>query len=109
MPNNQAGYGQSDELAVAAAVVLDPRLTEIWQLIWGELGESCGEGHAVPLDAMGALLRLAYVQGYADAAVESDPAALWVELGVRDPALSRSKRSARLRGTGRARRGSSGR
>lgn len=112
MVNEQGGCGQSDNLAASAAMVLDPRLAEIWQLVWVECDAECDDGNdnrnAVPLGVLGPLLRLAYLQGYADAVTET-PETLWVELGVRDPALSGPTASERPPANGRARRGSSDR
>ncbi|TMK17683.1 MAG: hypothetical protein E6G68_08380 [Actinobacteria bacterium] len=89
MANNQARREETaEELASAAEVVIDPRLAEIWQLLWGLVPE--GEDAPVPLsaDAFGGLLRLAYFQGYADACAEEVPGALFAELGVRGGPVS---------------------
>ena len=69
-------------LATRAAVVLDPRLAEIWQLIWS--GAPDGEEHpGVSEEIMAGLLRLAYLQGFADAKDEPVDGALYRELGIR--------------------------
>lgn len=109
MADEQGVCGPIDALAASAAVVLDPRLADIWQLVWSETDEGRGERNVVPLDVLGALIRLAYLQGYADAVTEDDPGAFFSALGVRDPSLSRSKETRRRRGSGRARHDSSDR
>jgi hypothetical protein len=85
----QGVCGGGEELALSAAVILDPRLAEIWQLVWGcaaRMGNR--DGAPSSLEALGALLRLAYVQGYADAAAEEVPGLLFDELGLRRPTPS---------------------
>jgi hypothetical protein len=101
--------GESEALALSAAVVLDPRLAEIWQLVWSCESadrEDCGSGWS--MGSIGALLRLAYLQGYADAAAEIVPGSLFTELGLRSPAPVPPKRSRSRRAPGRALPGSSG-
>jgi hypothetical protein len=91
MPIEQDGCAEGGGLASAAAVVLDPRLAEVWQLVWGltdgadavpKTGSEPGPA-GVRVEVVGALLRLAYLQGYADAYAEEVPGELFAELGVR--------------------------
>jgi len=104
-----------DSLATRAALSIDPRLAEVWQLVWslddtypGEtLDSPCGMG-LVAGEVLGPLLRLAYMTGYADASEESEPTALFRELGVRAPRTTLGPRERRPR-RARARSGSSGR
>jgi hypothetical protein len=110
MANEQGECVEGDELALSAAVVLDPRLAEVWQLVW-----TCAEEGADPeeagwsLETLGGLLRLAYVQGYADATTEGIAGSLFGELGLRRPRrVSRPTGSKNRRARGRARRDSSG-
>jgi hypothetical protein len=104
MAIEQGGCTDGDALALSAAVVLDPRLADVWQLVW-----TCGAEMDEPgeltwsLETLGALLRLAYVQGYADASAEAVPGSLFGELGLRRPGISRPTRSATRRARGRAR------
>jgi len=98
-------------LASKAEMILDPRLAEVWQLLWaGEEGllseDPAGEAGGVPEEVLAGLLRLAYLQGYADATAEPHPGELYRELGIRGPSITR-KAAARARG-GRRRPGSSG-
>jgi hypothetical protein len=109
MPDEQGLCGPNDGLAAVAAVVLDPRLADVWQLIWAEADDDVSAVNGVSLEAVGGLMRLAYLQGYADAATDPDPGALFAELGVRDPSINRPIASGRRRAIGRARRDSSGR
>lgn len=115
MADEQGKYPEQEQspeaLALSAAVVLDPRIAEIWQLVWSceaadpELGESSWS-----FGSLGALLRLAYVQGYADAVAEPVPGSLFAELGLRGPAtISPPKRSRSRRAPGRGTPDSSGR
>jgi hypothetical protein len=107
--------GPADSLATRAALSIDPRLAEVWQLIWslddtypGEtLDSPCGMGR-VAGEVLGPLLRLAYMTGYADASEEGEPMTLFGELGVRAPRATPGPRERRPRRV-RARFGSSGR
>jgi hypothetical protein len=82
-------------LATKAEVVLDPRLAEVWQLLWSQDGEAAS---TVPDELLAALLRLAYLQGYADASAEPEPGELYRELGIRDGLTATgSSRGARAR------------
>lgn len=73
-----------ERLVARAELVLDPRLADVWQLVWSDAGASDESvPDAVSEATLGALLRLAYVVGYADAKDESDDGALLRELGVR--------------------------
>jgi len=107
---NQRGYvGEPEPLAMSAAITLDPRLAEVWQLLWSLDPAQEEESGGVPLEAIGGLLRLAYLQGYFDASSENVPGTLFAELGVREPESSMSRRaSARRPRRGRGRSGSSG-
>jgi len=111
MPIEQRGYTQEPkDLALSAAVILDPRLAELWQLVWAAYPMGDEGVDAVPCEALGGLLRLAYLQGYSDAAEDPVPGALFDELGVRSVgAVSSQRRSARRRGSGRGKPGSSDR
>ena len=99
---------QDDGLALSAAIVLDPRLTEVWQLVWATASEA-GEPdeEAWSLETLAALLRLAYVQGYSDAACEVVPGSLYGELGLRRPPRVIPPATRNRRARGRSRRGSS--
>ena len=77
-------------LATRAEVVLDPRLAEIWQLIWSGAGNG-DEDAVVPEEVMAGLLRLAYLQGFADAKDEPEDGALYRELGIRVPGATAKK------------------
>ena len=70
-------------LASKAEVVIDPRLADVWQLLWA--GQVDGDG-PLSVGTVAALLRLAYLHGYADAHAEPEPGALFRDLGVRPPA-----------------------
>ena len=109
MAVEQGGCVGNDGLALSAALVLDPRLAEVWQLVWATAarGEEADD-EAWSLETLAALLRLAYVQGYADAAGESVPGSLFVELGVRRPPRVIPLVTRNRRARGRSRRGSSG-
>jgi hypothetical protein len=98
----------NDGLALSAAVVLDPRLAEVWQLVWATSSES-GEPdeEAWSLETLAALLRLAYVQGYSDAAGEAVPGSLYGELGLRPSPRVSPPATRNRRARGRSRRGSS--
>ena len=109
MPDEQGLCGPNDGLAAAAAVVLDPRLAEVWQLIWAEADGAVSSLDVLPVEVVGGLMRLAYLQGYSDAATDPDPGAFFAELGVRDPSVNRQFGSARRQANDRARRDSSGR
>jgi hypothetical protein len=96
--HEQGVCGDGQELALSAAVILDPRLAEIWQLVWA------ASPYAAYLDApacsfatLGALLRLAYVQGYADAMTEERSGSLFEELGLRRPEVVSRPPSSRSR------------
>jgi hypothetical protein len=92
-------------LASKAEMVLDPRLAEVWQLIWA--GDEKPPSDGVSEEVLAGLLRLAYMQGYADATAEPDAGELYRELGIRGPSITR-KEAARPLGAQR-RPGSSGR
>src|SRR5687768_13528723 len=106
MPNEQGEYtapGDIRRLAGKAAIVIDPRLADLWQLVWSRPDEG-----SVPLGTLAALLRLAYAQGYADAHDEETAGSLYLELGL--PAARRGRpRSARRSRRGRAASGNSDR
>jgi hypothetical protein len=87
-------------LATRAEMVLDPRLVELWQLLWS----GCAED-GLSEETLAGLLRLAYLQGFTDAKDEVVEGELYRELGLRAPA---STTSWRRRGA-RSRSGSSGR
>ena len=97
----------TEGLASKAELVLDPRLTEVWQLIWSGEEDPPEEARGVSEEVLAGLLRLAYMQGYADATAEPIAGALYRELGIRGPSITR-KESARPLGA-RRRPGSSGR
>jgi hypothetical protein len=93
---------EEEGLAARAELLLDPRLAEVWQLVWAggpdadEPGEAADPGVSEPM--LACLLRLAYLQGYADATAEPEPGALYRELGVRDPvARERTERRRAVR------------
>lgn len=117
MPADQGRCsGGPERLALEAAVVIDPRLADVWQVVWagGANGEDAEEpAGCVPLETLGVLLRLAYLHGYADATAEPAQGALYAELGVREPPAdvgARTRRGpARRSRRGRAGPGSSGR
>ncbi|MGH2785800.1 MAG: hypothetical protein ACRDJ1_11100 [Actinomycetota bacterium] len=92
----------TESLASRAEVVLDPRLAEIWQLIWTGVA---GDETRVTEETLAGLLRLAYLQGFADAKEEAVEGELYRELGLRVPVTE--TRAVRLPG-GRPRRRSSG-
>lgn len=82
----------AEGLASRAEVVLDPRLAEVWQLVWARHPDPGDEELGmVPEEMLAGLLRLAYVQGYTDAAAEPDAGMLYRELGVRDPTVTGRK------------------
>jgi len=109
----QGRCDQRAELAMAAAVVVDPRLADVWEIVWTSLLDAYDPSDpsdpGVPLETIGALLRLAYVQGYADAADEPVPGLLYSELGVRKAQVIRPTSARPRRGSGRAPPGNSGR
>lgn len=76
---------ETDRLTSTAELVIDPRLAELWQLVWGCAGQDEDIERTESEATLGCLLRLAYLQGYTDAAEEPEPGALWRELGVRPP------------------------
>lgn len=83
----------AERLAERAELVLDPRLAEVWQVAWSLAGrlDPVEQDSFEPVFAeptLAALLRLAYLQGYADATSEEVERSLYRELGVRDPGLS---------------------
>jgi len=78
---------QHRELLNTAEVVLDARLAEEWQFLWSLSDDDLREWPQMAL--LGAMMRLAYLQGYTDGRVEETPGQLFEELGVRDP-LSRT-------------------
>lgn len=105
-PDERERAEHAQRLALSAALVLDPRLADVWQLLWSLQDEASEPGidrQGCPVEQVAALLRVAYLQGHADAAAESDPGALYRELGVRVPTAS-----ARRPRSDRVRRGSSG-
>ena len=84
---------EDDGLALSAAVVVDPRLAEVWQLVWATASQGGDpDEEAWSLETLAALLRLAYVQGYADAAGEAVPGSLFCELGCAGPRGSARRR-----------------
>ena len=96
--------GDADRLASSAAVTLDPRLADVWQLIWNLDGAYPGETLEPPKErdgvfsaVLGPALRLAYLTGYLDARSEAEPGALIRELGLRVPRAEPSRRARRLR------------
>ncbi len=101
---------EPNELATRAELVIDPRLAEVWQLVWScpadpdEGTEPVREG-AGSEALLAALLRLAYLRGYADSAEEVGIGTLWRELGVRGPGPT-AKGAARLQGARRPSRSS---
>ena len=106
MPNEQGEYTAADDprrLAGEAAVVIDPRLADLWQLVWTRPDDG-----SVPLETLAALLRVAYAQGYADAHAEETIGSLYLELGLPAPTMGRP-RSARPSRRGRAASGNSDR
>ena len=96
-----------ESLASRAEVVLDPRLAELWQLVWGA-AESDGEDRFLSEDLVGGLLRLAYLQGFAEAKDEPVEGDLYRELGVRAVTASRPEGPPVGPGAARRRRRSSG-
>lgn len=71
--------GSSMAFVDRAAVVMDPRLADIWAALW-ERDEAC-----VPMDSMSGLLRLAYLTGYHDCLVEPERGELYRKIGLRIP------------------------
>lgn len=97
----------TERLASKAEMVLDPRLAEVWQLVWALQEDPSFDQTGVPEALLAGLLRLAYIQGYADAMGEPVAGELYRELGIRDPGI---RRAAAARPVGvRRRPGSSGR
>ena len=85
----------TQRLAEAAEVVLDPRLTEVWQVLWALDGQEADVRDPAPTQqTLGCLLRLAYLQGYADARAEPDDD-LYRALGVRAPPATKPARRRR--------------
>ena len=78
-------------LASKAELVLDPRLAEVWQLIWAGERDPVERSGPVSEEVLAGLLRLAYMQGYADATAEPDPGALYRELGIRERSITRKE------------------
>lgn len=76
-------------LASRAEMVLDPRLAEVWQLIWAGDGSPLSDD--VSEEVLAGLLRLAYLQGYADATAEPNLGELYRELGIRGPSITRKE------------------
>ena len=76
-------------LACEAAIVIDPRLADLWGVVWGLDPEPDQPGPVLP-GTLAALLRLAYVQGYTDAHSEQLSGALYRELGLRVPATGQT-------------------
>lgn len=83
-----ANRDMDEEWAEKAAVVLDPRLADIWASLWKD-AETC-----VPFDNLGGLLRLAYLTGYHDSLSEPERGAMYRTLGLRIPQRRRKVRSA---------------
>lgn len=77
--------------AIEAAAVLDPRLADLWAAIWAD------QGHALPIEMVGALLRLAYLTGYQDALTEQERGGLFKELGLPVPDRVTPSRAGRPR------------
>ena len=77
-------------LASKAEMILDPRLAEVWQLIWAGREDAPEEGDGVSEEVLAGLLRLAYMQGYADATAEPGAGELYRELGIRDPSIKKT-------------------
>jgi len=94
----------AEGLVSRAELVLDPRLAEVWQLIWSG-AESGAEPGEVSEEILAGLLRLAYLQGFADAKGEAVDGELYGELGIRATATTKPEQ----RPAGRRRRRSSGR
>ena len=107
--HEQGICGEGEELALSAALILDPRLAEVWQLVWACSPDTSDiEGTACSLATLGSLLRLAYVQGYTDATIEELPGSLFEELGLRRPrGVNRPTGSRSRRVSDRAKRDSS--
>ena len=106
MSNEQGERAIRDEarrLAVEAALVIDPRLADLWQMIWARSAEAPAR---VPFATLAPLLRLAYALGYSDALSEDRVGALYDELGLRRGVTQRRSGSPSRRG--RAAPGSSG-
>jgi hypothetical protein len=89
--------GTRERLAASAAVILDPLLADVWQLVWIDVDDGDDFRNSVPLDALAGMLRLAYLSGYSDAANEEEPGALFERLGVRVEAVRKTRGSARRR------------
>jgi hypothetical protein len=86
MSNEQGERAVREEarrLAAEAALVIDPRLADLWPLIWAQADQA--EEGDVPLGTLAALLRLAYAVGYTDALCEERAGALYAELGLSAP------------------------
>jgi len=79
MPDDQGKRDKERARATEAATLLDPRIADLWAAIW------CDQGESVPLDVVGALLRLAYLTGYQDALTEQDRGSLFKTLGLPVP------------------------
>ena len=92
----------AESLASRAEVVLDPRMSDLWQLVWSA-GEGETEDRLLSEDLVGGLLRLAYLQGFADAKDEPVEGDLYRALGIRASTASRPEG---LRGARRPRRSS---
>lgn len=83
-------------LAEAAALLVDPRLADVWGALWSweeaargarpEVGpaESAADHPRWSEETIATLLRMAYLQGYGDALAD-EPGALFRALGVRPP------------------------
>ncbi len=97
MSNEQgerAADAEARRLAGEAAVVIDPRLADLWQMVWARSGQA--EEASVPLTTLAASLRLAYALGYTDALSEDRLGSLYAELGLRGR-VSRSRSGSRPR------------
>lgn len=101
----RAERAEESRLAGEAAVVIDPRLADLWQVIWARPEQA--EEASVPIATLAALLRLAYALGYSDALSEERVGSLYDELGLRGP-VSRPRSASRSR-RGRAAPGNSDR
>ena len=98
MSNDQGERVIRDEarrLAGEAALVIDPRLADVWQMIWGRLDEP---DDTVPIGTLAALLRLAYALGYSDGLSDDPVGSLYDELGLRRSASRRRSGSPSRRG-----------
>lgn len=94
-------------LAEAGAVLIDPRLADVWTALWSRAAACAGEADAEsvgfhgqwPEAVVAAALRMAYLQGYGDALTEGEPGSLFRAVGVSGPGaeLPGRKQSPRVR------------